>query len=93
MSNSNPNTSGLISLADRPDNERTTIATQGGVASGKKRKELKRMSEIIQGIRHESDVDPIEKSMQFLFHDLTDPFTSTQDVIKCLKFIKELCEE
>ena len=35
MANYDPDTSGLISLADRSNNERTTIATQGGIASGK----------------------------------------------------------
>lgn len=93
MANYNPDTSGLISLADRSNNERTTIATQGGIASGKKRAELKRMSEIVTGLRQESEEDPVEKSIKFLFCDLTNPLTSIPDTVKGLKFVKEICEE
>lgn len=93
MANYNPDTSGLVSLADRSSNERTTIATQGGIASGKKRAELKRMSEIVTGLRQESEEDPVEKSIKFLFCDLTNPLTSIPDTVKGLKFVKEICEE
>lgn len=93
MANKNPNTSGLMSLADRPNNERTTIAKQGGLASGQKRKEIKRMSDIILGFRKESEEDPVEKAIKFLFNDLTNPFTTITDTIKGLKFIKEICAE
>ena len=93
MANYNPDTSGLVSLADRPDNERTTIATQGGIASGKKRAELKRMSEIVAGLRQESEEDPVAKSIKFLFYDLTNPLTSIPHTVKGLNFIIEQCEK
>lgn len=90
MANNNPDTSGLVSLADRPNNERTTIATKGGIASGKKRKEIKRISEIVYGIRQESEEDPIETAIKSLFFDLNNPITTTNDIIKGLNFIKEI---
>ena len=87
MANNNPDTSGLISLADRPNNERTMIQSAGGIASGKKRRKIKRIHEIIQGIRLESDEDPVEMALKSLFSDLNSQNTSTNDIIKCLKFI------
>ena len=47
MANNNPNTSGLVSLADRTNNERTTIAEQGGIASGFARREKKQMRQML----------------------------------------------
>ena len=88
MANYNPNTSGLVSLADRPDNERTKIQSQGGIASGKKRRELKRMSEIIQGIREGSEQDPVETVIKTLFSELNSFDASTSDIIKGLNFIR-----
>ena len=90
MANYNPDTSGLISLADRPNNERTMIQSAGGIASGRKRKEIKRISEIVYGIRQESEEDPIETAIKSLFFDLNSPITSTNDIIKGLNFIKEM---
>ena len=90
MANNNPDTSGLVSLADRTNNERTMIAQQGGIASGKKRKEIKRLYEIIQSVRQESDKDPIERAINSLLFDLHNPNTSTNDIIKGLQFIKSL---
>ena len=89
MANHNPNTSGLISLADRTQNERTTIQSAGGIASGKKRREVKRIYEIIQGIRQESEEDPVETALKSLFFDLNSPHTSTNDIIKGLKFVQD----
>ena len=90
MANHNPNTSGLVSLADRPVNERTTIQSQGGVASGKKRRELKRMVEIVQCIRQESDEDPVETAIKAFFTGLNKFGASTNDIVKGLSFIREL---
>lgn len=47
MANFNPDTSGLISLADRPDNEKTTIQSKGGKASGVARREKSKMRQIL----------------------------------------------
>ena len=47
MANFNPDTSGLISLADRPDNEKTTIQSKGGKASGVARREKNKMRQIL----------------------------------------------
>ena len=90
MANYNPNTSGLVSLADRSVNERTTIQSKGGIASGKKRRELKRMVEIVQCIRQESPEDPVEKAIKALLAGLNDFGTSTNDILKGLNFIREL---
>ena len=45
------------------------------------------------GLRQESEEDPVEKSIKFLFCDLTNPLTSIPDTVKGLKFVKEICEE
>lgn len=90
MANHNPNTSGLISLADRPNNEKTTIQSHGGIASGKKRRELKRMCEIIRNIRQESDEDPVETAIKALFSELSEFGASTNDIIKGLIFIRNM---
>ncbi len=46
MANKNPDTSGLVSLADRPNNERTKIQSAGGIASGISRREKVKMRQI-----------------------------------------------
>ncbi len=48
MANSNPNMSGLVSLADRPSNERTKIQSSGGVASGISRREKMKMRQLLR---------------------------------------------
>ncbi len=47
MANRNPDTSGLVSLADRTNNERTKIQSLGGVASGITRREKRKMRQIL----------------------------------------------
>lgn len=90
MANSNPDTSGLISLADRPNNERATIQHMGGVASGKKRREIKRVADIVQNIRKESEIDPIVAFVKLLFSKLTDGEFKIKDAIQLLSFIKQI---
>ena len=88
MANHNPNTSGLISLGDRYNNERTTIAEQGGIASGKKRREVKRIADIIYGIRKEYDIDPVVEAVKLFFANLQDKNAKLTDVLKALDFLK-----
>lgn len=90
MANDNPNTSGLISLADRPNNERTTIAEQGGIASGKKRKEIKRLADIVYGIRKGCENDPVVDVVKSLFDSLQNTDTKTTDILRILNFIKDV---
>ena len=90
MANYNPDTSGLVSLASRPNNERTTIQSQGGIASGKKRRELKRIADIVQLVRKESDVDPVIACVQGLFAKLTDNDLKIKDTLQLLSFIKAI---
>lgn len=90
MANYSPDTSGLISLADRPNNERTTIQSQGGISSGKKRREIKRISDIVQGIRKENEIDPIVVFIRTLFTKLIDSEIKVRDALQLLKFIKEI---
>jgi len=47
LANRNPDTSGLVSLADRTNNERTKIQSLGGVASGITRREKRKMRQIL----------------------------------------------
>ena len=93
MANNNPDTSGLVSLADRDNNERTTIATQGGIASGKKRREIKRISDIVYGIRQEGEIDPVVGFVKSLFEILQDTNTKTSDLIKILQFMQSMESE
>lgn len=90
MANNNPDTSGLVSLADRDNNERTTIATQGGIASGKKRKEIKRIADIVYGIRKECEQDPVINVVRSLFESLQDPNTKPAEILRILNFIKDV---
>lgn len=47
MANRNPDTSGLMSLADRTNNERTKIQSMGGMASGIVRREKRKMRQLL----------------------------------------------
>ena len=47
MANCNPDTSGLVSLADRTNNERTKIQSLGGLASGVARRKKNKMRQIL----------------------------------------------
>lgn len=90
MANYNPDTSGLVSLADRDNNDRTTIATQGGIASGKKRKEIKRIADIVYGIRKGCENDPVVDVVKSLFDSLQNTDTKPTDILKILNFIKDV---
>lgn len=87
MANYNPNTSGLVSLADRPNNERTTIQSQGGVASGQKRREIKRIAEIVNNIRADSEEDPVVSFVRHLMEQLSNEDIKIADAIKILAFL------
>ena len=87
MANYNPNTSGLVSLADRPDNERTTIQTMGGVASGQKRREIKRIAEIVNNIRADGEEDPVVRFIRHLMEQLSNENIKIADAIKILAFL------
>ena len=90
MANYNPNTSGLVSLADRPDNERTTIQSQGGVVSGQKRREIKRIADIVYGIRKANEYDPVVDAVKSLFGCLQDISTKPADILRILYFLKDI---
>lgn len=47
LANRNPDTSGLVSLADRTNNERTKIQSLGGLASGVARRKKNKMRQIL----------------------------------------------
>ena len=89
MANDHPNTSGLIPLNQRPDNERTMIQSAGGQASARKRREIRRIKNQISGLRSTyKDEDPATTAIINLFDKLTDPKTSINDTIKVLGFIQ-----
>ena len=87
MANFNPDTSGLVSLADRPNNERTTIQSQGGVASGQKRREIKRIAEIINNIRADGEEDPVVRFVRNLMEQMSNDNIKIPDAIKILAFL------
>ena len=90
MANYNPNTSGLVSLADRPNNERTTIQSQGGVASGQKRREIKRIADIVNNIRADSEEDPVVSFVRHLMEQLSNENIKIADAVKILAFLATL---
>ena len=90
MANFNPDTSGLVSLADRPNNERTTIQSQGGVASGQKRREIKRIAEIVNNIRADGEEDPVVRFVRHLMEQLSNKNIKIADAVKILAFLATL---
>ena len=82
MANFNPDTSGLVSLADRPNNERTMIQSQGGVASGQKRREIKRIAEIVNNIRADGEEDPVVRFVRHLMEQLSNENIKIADAVK-----------
>ena len=90
LANYNPNTSGLVSLADRPNNERTTIQSQGGVASGQKRREIKRIAEIVNNIRADGEEDPVVRFIRHLMEQLSNENIKIGNAVKILAFLVTL---
>lgn len=89
MANNSPNTTGLIPLNNRPRNECAKIQSAGGIACAKKRKELKKIAEIIYTIRQESgELDPAETAVITMFSKLKDPNITVKDLICILQYIQ-----
>lgn len=90
MANDNPNMTGLRSFNRMSRSESTEIQSRGGKASASKRRELKRIADIVQLVRKESDVDPVVACVQGLFAKLTDNDLKIKDTLQLLSFIKAI---
>lgn len=93
MANYNPNTSGLVSLADRPNNDRTTIAEQGGVASGVARREKKLLRELATEalLKELPTGETVQGSLINRLTELCmDDKTRPAEIIKCMEFLWKL---
>ena len=84
MSNSHPNTSGLTPFNKMDADERRKIQSAGGIARSEKARQLKSMTEIINGLRIASDTDPIESAVSNLYFSLIDPTVSVNERLRIL---------
>ncbi len=87
MSNPHPNTKGLTPFNKMNADERRKIQSAGGIARSEKARQLKSMSEIINGLRAASDTDPIESAVSNLYFNLNDPTVSVNERLRILTTI------
>lgn len=93
MSNTNPDTSGLRPFNTMPCSESAVIQSAGGVARAEKIRKLKPLKELIQGLRADAPVDPVEVAIANLYSNMTSPITPTNEIIKALQAIHKIIGE
>lgn len=93
MSNTNPDTSGLRPFNTMPRSESAVIQSAGGVARAEKIRKVKPLKELIQGLRADAPVDPVEVAIANLYSNLTSPITPTNEIIKALQVLHKIIGE
>lgn len=93
MSNMNPDTSGLRPFNTMPCSESAVIQSAGGVARAEKMRKVKPLKELIQGLRADATVDPLEVAIANLYSNMTNPITPTNEIIKAIQAIHKIIGE
>lgn len=93
MSNPNPDTSGLRPFNTMPRSESAMIQSAGGIARAEKMRQLKTIKEIVQGLRADAPIDPIETAVANLFSKLTDSDISPNDTMKVINALYKIIGE
>ncbi len=93
MSNMNPDTSGLRPFNTMPCSESAVIQSAGGVARAEKIRKVKPLKELIQGLRADAPVDPVEVAIANLYSNMTNPITPTNEIIKAIQAIYKIIGE
>lgn len=93
MSNTNPDTSGLRPFNTMPSSESAVIQSAGGVARAEKMRKIKSLKELIQGLRADAPVDPVEVAIANLYSNITSPLAPTNEIIKAIQAIHKIIGE
>lgn len=93
MANDNPNTSGLIPFNQMSRSESAEIQSLGGKASAEKRRTICKIKDILNGVRAEYDVDPIEQLAVSVFQQILSPTSTLRDKIKVLEYTQKAVGE
>jgi len=93
MANDNPNTSGLIPFNQMSHSESTEIQSLGGKASAEKRRTICKIKDILNGVRAEYDIDPVEQLTVSIFQQILSPTSTLRDKLKVLEYIQKAVGE
>lgn len=93
MSNTNPDTSGLRPFNTISCSESAVIQSAGGVARAEKIRKVKSLKEVIQGLRADAPVDPVEVAIANLYSNMTSPLAPTNEIIKAIQAIHKIIGE
>lgn len=93
MANSNPNTTGLRPFNQMSHSESAEIHSKGGLASAEKRRQARKIRDIINAVRADYDVDPVEQLVISVFQRALDPTTSLADMLKVMETVRNATGE
>lgn len=93
MSNPTTDTSGLRPFNTMPCSESAVIQSAGGVARAEKIRKVKPLKELIQGLRADAPVAPVEVAIANLYSNMTNPITPTNEIIKAIQAIYKVIGE
>ena len=94
MARYNTNTPGLIPVNQMSYSDSTVIQCAGGTASAEKRRTVRKIRDIIDGVRQSYDVDPVEQAIcDFFVLLVSNDKLTVSERIKALEFIRNATDE
>ena len=73
--------------------ESAEIQSQGGKASAEKRRTVRKIKDILKGVRAQYDVDPVERLVVSIFQETLAPTSRLNDKLKTLECIQRAMGE
>lgn len=93
MANDNPNIAGLRPFNQMSYSESTEIQSQGGKASAEKRRTVRKIKDILKGVRAEYEVDPVEQLIVSMFQQILSPTSTLNEKLKVFDCLHKVSGE